>query len=647
MIAISMNNINKSFGIDTILEDISFAINEGERVALVGANGTGKTTLFRILMKETDYDNGDVYYGKDLTLGYLSQEGDVYGDQTLLDEVLTVFEGVLALEKELRDLEVAISQAGSSQNHDQLDRLMRIYDQKTEEFEKINGYAVDSEAKGILIGLGFAEEDLGKQVSQLSGGEKTRLLLGKLLLKKPNILLLDEPTNHLDTGSIQWLETFLKQYVGTVFLISHDRYFLDQVTDRTFELSHKTLRTYNGSYSYYVEQQALQEEIEEKHYEENQAEIKRQQEVIAKLKSFGREKQVKRARSREKLLGKMEVIDKPDSRRKPAKIHFTPNVLSGKDVLKIEGLKKSFGERLLFQGVDLEIYRGEKIALMGANGAGKSTFFNILLGTEDHYEGEICYGKNVHPIYFDQERDDLNPEDQVLHAIWNVYPKLTETQVRNMLGAFLFYGDDVYKLIRSLSGGEKARISLLRLMLSDSNFLFLDEPTNHLDIQSKEVLEDALCAYEGTLFVISHDRYFLNKVPDRILILEDQQISQYLGNYDYYIEKKKATEEHTLFLADDSATTTKTQQKLQRKKEKEKEAEERKQKALLKTLEDKIQDTEETLSELDRKLCMEEVYSDPVKVQEIMEEKTRLKETLEHLMTDWEHLLLEEKEKII
>ena len=639
MISIAMNNIKKSFGVDVILEDISFTINEGERVALVGSNGTGKTTLFKIITKEVDYDLGDIFYAKDLSIGYLSQHVDKENDNTLIEEVLTVFEEVMLLEKEIRVLEHDIAEAGSLEDHDKLDRLMKQYTKKTDEFTKINGYAYNSEAKGILIGLGFKEEDLSKKVRMLSGGEKTRVMLGKLLLKKPDILLLDEPTNHLDTDSVQWLEAFLRQYRGTIFVISHDRYFLDQLTNRTFELFNKSIRVYNGNYSYYVSQREIQAELDEKAYEENLAERKRQQEVIDQLKAFGREKQVKRARSREKLLDKMEVVEKPNYMKKRAKITFEPSVKSGKDVLKARGLSKSYGERCLFQNVDLDIYRGEKIALIGANGAGKSTLFNILLGVDKSFDGDIDFGTNVYPVYFDQERDDLQPDKTVLEEVWSTYPNFTETKVRNMLGAFLFTGDEVYKLIGTLSGGEKARISLLKLMLSDSNFLFLDEPTNHLDIESKEVLEDAITNYEGTVFVISHDRYFLNKVPDQILVLEDQSVKSYLGNYDYYIEKRAAEKAALEFANQSEDTTTKTQLKIQRKKDKEKEKEEKKLKKQITETEEAIHNTELEIENLNELLCLEEIYSNPEKVKEVAEQKSDKEKILHELMSTWEMLL--------
>lgn len=641
MISLSMNHIQKTFGVETILKDISFAIHEGERVALVGSNGAGKTTLFKILMQEIEYDSGDIYYGKDLSLGYLSQDTTITKDVGLLEDVLMIFEDIMQLEQEIRHLEQEIAEAGRQEDHEGLPLLMKNYDKKIEQFNKLNGYAYHSEAKGILIGLGFSENDFDKKVQMLSGGEKTRLMLGKLLLKKPDILLLDEPTNHLDTESLQWLETFLKQYTGTIFVISHDRYFLDQLTNRTFEIVNKTLKIYNGNYSYYIKQRQAETEIEEKHYEENLAERKRQQEVITKLRSFGREKQIKRARSREKLLDKMEVMEKPNYMKKRANIRFVPNILSGKDVLKIENLKKSYDERLLFEQLNLNVYRGEKIALIGANGSGKSTLFNILLGENTADEGSIHFGINVFPVYFDQKREDLNPSSNVIDAVWDVYPRLSETQVRTMLGAFLFSDNDVYKLIESLSGGEKARISLLKLMLSNSNFLFLDEPTNHLDIESKEVLEDALSAYEGTVFVISHDRYFLNKVPDRILVLENQRITEYPGNYDYYIEKKKVMQEQLQFFSEDQESITKTQRKIQKKKEKDREKEEKKLKIQLKDIEEKIHEKEKNLQELDELLCMENIYSDPSEVKEIIEKKTLIQQALDSLMEEWELLLLD------
>lgn len=636
-----MNNIKKTFGIDTILENISFSINEGERIGLVGSNGAGKTTLFKIITGELDYDNGEIYFGKDLTIGYLAQNTEIATTNTLLEEVLTVFEGVMILEKEIRILEHDISDAGAKEDFALLDRLMKQYSSKTEEFTKINGYAYNSEAKGILIGLGFKEEDFSKEVRMLSGGEKTRLMLGKLLLKKPDILLLDEPTNHLDTDSVQWLENFLKQYRGTIFVISHDRYFLDELTNKTYELFSRELKIYNGNYSFYVKQRLVDEEIALKTYEENQSQIKRQQEVIDKLKAFGREKQVKRARSREKLLDKMEKVEKPNYLKKKAKITFNTKIKSGKDVMKIRGVSKSYGERTLFSEVNLDIYREEKIALIGPNGAGKSTLFNILLGEDKNFEGEITFGTNVRPVYFDQDRDDLNHEVNILDEVWSTYPHIKEADLRSMLGAFLFFGDDVFKLVGTLSGGEKARISLLKLMLSDSNFLFLDEPTNHLDIESKEVLEDALCAYEGTVFVISHDRYFLNKVPDKILVLENQEIKEYFGNYDYYMEKKAMEKAAKEFENQTEDSSTKTQLKVQRKKDKEKEKEERKLKKQLTDTENRIHAIEQEITDLDHELCKEEVYSNPEKSMEITDLKTALNNELGDLLELWEKLLEE------
>ena len=641
MIALAMNNIKKTFGIDTILENISFSINEGERIGLVGSNGAGKTTLFKIITGELDYDNGEIYFGKDLTIGYLAQNTEIATTNTLLEEVLTVFEGVMVLEKEIRILEHEISDAGAKEDFTLLDRLMKQYSLKTEEFTKINGYAYNSEAKGILIGLGFKEEDFSKEVRMLSGGEKTRLMLGKLLLKKPDILLLDEPTNHLDTDSVQWLESFLKQYRGTIFVISHDRYFLDELTNKTYELFSRELKIYNGNYSFYVKQRLVDEEIALKTYEENQSQIKRQQEVIDKLKAFGREKQVKRARSREKLLDKMEKVEKPNYLKKKAKITFNTKIKSGKDVMKIRSVSKSYGERTLFSEVNLDIYREEKIALIGPNGAGKSTLFNILLGEDKNFEGEITFGTNVRPVYFDQDRDDLNHEVNILDEVWSTYPHIKEADLRSMLGAFLFFGDDVFKLVGTLSGGEKARISLLKLMLSDSNFLFLDEPTNHLDIESKEVLEDALCAYEGTVFVISHDRYFLNKVPDKILVLENQEIKEYFGNYDYYMEKKAMEKAAKEFENQTEDSSTKTQLKVQRKKDKEKEKEERKLKKQLTDTENRIHAIEQEITDLDHELCKEEVYSNPEKSMEITDLKTALNNELGDLLELWEKLLEE------
>lgn len=642
MITLALNNISKSYGVDTIIKDITFSLNEYEKVGLVGINGAGKSTLFKIIAGELSPDTGNVFLSKDTGIGYLEQNISIRSDNTLYEEVLDVFHDVMLLERELRTLEQKI--AKNSENSTLLDSLMKQYSQKSEEFSLMNGYSYNSEAKGILIGLGFSEEEMNKKVNTLSGGEMTRLMLSKLLLKKPNLLLLDEPTNHLDMNSVQWLEVYLKLYKGNVIVISHDRYFLDQLIGRTLEIRDKTLFDYRGNYSYYLEKKDLDEEIALKNYKDNQAELKRQRDIIRQLRAFGREKQIKRARSREKLLAKMERIDKPRSMEQQARISFSPSVQSGYEVMHARGLQKSYGNRHLFSNVCIDIYRGEKVALIGPNGSGKTTLFQILLGGETSDSGEVDYGTNVQIAYFDQTRSDLDERNTVIEEVWQSYPHLKETELRNMLAAFLFMGDDVFKLISSLSGGEKSRISLLKLMLSSSNFLFLDEPTNHLDIQSKEILEDALTAYEGTLFFISHDRYFLNKVADRILVLTENGLEEYLGNYDYY-QEKLAEQKEAMDILQTREVINKTQVKQQKKKDKEKEKELRSIKKKVSNLEESIANLEERLAFLDGELCREEIYSSPTESMRVQKEKEDVSSLLEETMSSWEELLLELEQK--
>lgn len=639
MIALSVNNIKKSFGVDPVIQDISFTLNEGERVGLVGINGTGKSTLFKIAAGIIEADSGEIFIGKGLKVGYLEQNPDLFSQNSVLDEVLTVFEELKAQEEELRSLEHEIALESSDPHSKVLKSLMDEYSHKMEEFNKNNGYAYNSEAKGVLRGLGFSEEELSKPVNVLSGGEKTRVALSKLLLKKPDVLLLDEPTNHLDTDSIEWLEGYLKQYKGTLLMISHDRYFLDQLVTRIFEIHNQTLYSYNGNYSAFVIQREENEEIETRKYENYQDEVKRQEEIIRQLKSFGREKSVKRARSREKLLDKMETVERPRFLRKKARMTFSLKKATGYDVLHVKNLSKSFGDRSLFSELELNIYRGEKVALIGPNGVGKTTLFNILMGRDSEYDGELKFGANVETTYFDQERGDLDTENMVLDEIWDEYPNLTEREVRTYLGAFLFQGEDVFKEISSLSGGEKARISLLKMMLSNSNFLFMDEPTNHLDIDSKEVLEAAIQDYEGTVFFISHDRYFLNQVATKIILLTPEGVSEYLGNYDYYLEKRAQLKEDQEALRQKPEEKTKTQLKDEKKKEREKREEERKIKKEREKIETSITELEEQLATIDELLCQEEVYSNPEKSKEVSLQKQDIEKELEFLYEKWEEVL--------
>lgn len=644
MVSLSVSNLKKTYGVDVIFDNVSFTINEREKVGIVGKNGAGKTTLFNIIADIEKADSGDIFIAKDSNVGYMSQNVNISSEKTVIEEVLTVFEDLINLENEIREIEHQISLY-----HDDVQKseeLLKMYSRKTEYFAENDGYSYNSLARGVLIGLGFSSEDLNKDVNLLSGGEKSRLLLAKILLKKPNILLLDEPTNHLDMDSISWLEAFLKNYNGTVLIISHDRYFLNTLTVKTIDMSRKTAKMYNFSYENYVIEKEKDEELEMKNYELNKAEIKRQKEIIEQLKAFGREKQVKRARSREKALDKMEVIYRPVKEKLKSNIMFESSVKSGKDVIQVENISKSFGERKLFENVNMDIYRSEKIAIIGANGAGKTTFFNILLGLETPDSGSVSYGTNVNKEYFNQERTDLNMENNVISEVWNSYPNLKEVQVRNYLAGFLFTGDEVFKKIDDLSGGEKSRISLLKLMLSKANLLFMDEPTNHLDIASKEILEDAICAYDGTVFVISHDRYFLNKVPDRIFELKDGKFTEYLGNYDYMMEKKAEIEDYNNFLKSQEDSPTKTQIKTQKKKDKELEKERKKLKNDEKKLLDEIHRLEEKIVHIDKELCKEEVYTDAQKMKDYIREKIEIQDKIEDLYEKWEVLsiMLEEED---
>ena len=637
MIVLSCNNLNKSFGIDSILENVNFTVNEYDKIGIIGVNGTGKTTLFKIISGIYGYDSGDIYTSKDCEIGYLEQNTNFHSENTILEEVLEVFKDVIEMEKYLRDLEHKISEESSNTNSTTLEKLMNEYSNKLEAFSDMNGYGYKSEAKGVLKGLGFSDEDMDKPISILSGGEKTRVLLGKLLLKKPTLLLLDEPTNHLDSEAIEWLEVFLKQYKGTVILISHDRYFLDQVVNRIFEIHNKKLKTYNGNYSDFIKASAIEKELELKKFEDQQKDIKKQEESIERLKAFGREKHLKRARSKEKALAKVDVLDKPEAYRKKAKIEFNPSVTSGNDVLQLRDISMGYGERILFKDLNLDIYRGEKVALIGANGIGKSTLFKIIMNEITPLSGDIKFGTNVNVSYFHQEQKTLNLDNTIIDEIWEDNKQLTQTSLRTLLGAFLFEGEEVFKKISTLSGGERARVAILKLILSNANLLLLDEPTNHLDIDSKEVLEEALSSYTGTIFTISHDRYFLNTVVDKVLVLDENGITEYLGNYDYYIEKKKQVQEmNTVEVIEEK---TKTQLKEEKRKEREQREAEKKNRVKRQNIEKEIEETEAKIEEMDVLLCQEEVYSNPEKSKDVSLQKASLEEKLSALYEEWEPLM--------
>ena len=642
MIMLSCNNVSKSFGVETILEDISFSVNEGDKIGIVGVNGTGKTTLFKVITGIFPHDKGDIFTSKNCRLGYLEQNTNFYSEKTIYDEVVSVFSDLIEAEKELRSLEhqIASLSAKESSSGDQLKKAMDTYGKKYEEFEKKNGYAYKSEVRGTLKGLGFSDEEMNKPVNVLSGGEKTRVLLAKLLLSKPSLLLLDEPTNHLDADAIEWLEAFLRSYEETIMIISHDRYFLDQSVNRIFEMENKRLISYNGNYTDYQKQAKINREIRLRQYENQQRDIKKQEESIERLKAYGREKHLKRARSKEKMLDKVDRLDKPQELRKKARFNFVLRHHSGNDVLKVQGLGKSFDDRKLFEGVDFELYRGEKVALIGPNGVGKSTLFKIIMGDESQDQGEYKLGQGVDIAYFHQEQKSLNLENSIIDEVWDDNPHMTQTKVRNLLGAFLFEGEDVFKSIRSLSGGERARVAILKLILSKSNLLLLDEPTNHLDIDSKEVLEDALKEYEGTLLTISHDRYFLNTVVDRILVLKPNGIEEYLGNYEYYQNKKKEESEKShLAEMEDLPSKTKTQIKEERRREKELKKNENKAKKLIKDIEVEIELLEKQIGGLDYMLCQEEVYTSPERTREVNQEKSDLEKRLSKLYEKWEQIV--------
>lgn len=628
---LACKNISKSFGTVSVLNDVSFHINEREKAAIVGINGSGKSTLFKIIMHELSSDEGEVIISKGSTIGYLSQHQDLSTENTIYDEVLSVKAEIIIMEESIRKLEADMKEASG----DALNNILNSYTKLTHEFESKNGYAYKSEVTGVLKGLGFAEDEFGKKVTALSGGQKTRVALGKLLLSTPDIILLDEPTNHLDMESIAWLETFLLNYNGAVVVIAHDRYFLNKVVSKVIEIDNTKAQVFEGNYSEYAEKKEQQREILIKHYFNQQKEIKHQEEVIAKLRSFNREKSIKRAESREKLLNKIERIDKP-SVNSSMSIHLEPQILSGNDVLTVKGLKKSYGKQLLFSNVDFEIKRGEKTAIIGNNGTGKTTILKIINNVVNADSGKIKIGAKVHLGYYDQEHHVLDMSKSIFDEISDTYPYMDNTSIRNALAAFLFTGDDVFKLIRDLSGGERGRISLVKLMLSEANFLILDEPTNHLDIISKEILENALNAYTGTILYVSHDRYFINKTATRILDLSNQSLVNYIGNYDYYLEKKPIIDvPNDVINGYDEPVT---ENKLDWKTQKEEQAKQRKRQNDLNKIEEEISLYEKRIEEIDVLLTLDENFSNPDKLLEFSAEKEALEKNLENAMIRWEEI---------
>lgn len=634
MPVLSCNNLTKSYIVDTVIEDISFTVEDGDKIGVLGLNGSGKTTLFNILAGDIHQDKGEIFIQKDLVLGYLRQHVKIDSQNTVFEECLMVFEHLIGMEKNLRNLEKEIAELGVEGDSDRLASLMNRYANLTEEFQEKNGYGFKSEIRGTLIGLGFTEEDFDKEVNILSGGQKSRLSLAKLLLEKPDLLLLDEPTNHLDIDAIGWLEKFLKDYKGAVLIISHDRYFLDNVVNRIFYLENKTIKVYNTNYSRFMEQRKKDLEVLKRQYEDQQKEIKRQEEIIARFMNYGDSRYIKQAQSRQRLLDKMKLIDKPMNSKK-SRLRFEPKIKSGRDVLSVDNIKKAFDDFVLLEDISFDIYRGERVGLIGPNGIGKTTLFKIVLGEVGYDEGDITLGRNVITGYFDQEMGNLNLDKTVIDEIWDEYPKLNYYEIRTILSQFMFVGDDIFREVSDLSGGEKGRLSLLKLMLSNANFLLMDEPTNHLDIDSKEVLEDAILNYEGTLFVISHDRYFLNRVTDKILELTPEGLKEYLGNYDYYLEKKN----ESLYEEDEEDTKTKTQIKLERKKEKELIQKERERKRQIKKLEEEITQTEKSIEEIDSLLYDPDIYEDHEKIVELSQKRQELQDELDNLYEKWISLI--------
>ena len=630
---LSCQNISKAFVENQVLKNVSFHIEDHEKAAIVGINGAGKTTLLRIIVGEMTPDDGQVVLAKDKTLGYLAQNSTVDTSHTIYEELLSVKADLLRLEEKIRECENNMKHADG----DALEDLMKQYTSLTHAFETGGGYLYRSELVGVLKGLGFTEDEFSKPVATLSGGQKTRVALGRLLLQNPDLIILDEPTNHLDMNSIAWLETYLLNYKGAVLIVSHDRYFLDRIAGKVIEIDQSKATTFMGNYSDYAVKKEQLRVAAWNAYMNQQREIKHQEEVIEKLKSFNREKSIKRAESREKMLDKIEVIEKPSEVRTDMKLTLTPRILSGNDVLTVEHLSKSFDSHKLFTDVNFEIKRGEHVAIIGDNGSGKTTLLKILNGLVPADQGTFRLGSNVEIGYYDQEHHVLHSEKTLFEEISDDYPYLNNTQIRNVLAAFLFTGEDVFKRISDLSGGERGRVSLAKLVLSNANFLILDEPTNHLDIMSKEILEDALNGYEGTILYVSHDRYFINRTAHRILDLTEGQFVSYVGNYDYYLEKHDtvmaAIEASTPQSADaDNTAATKAAEsevKLDWKAQKEEQARLRKKENDLKKCEEKI-------AELDQ--AIEASAHDFVKLNQLMAEKEEAETALEEKMERWMYL---------
>ena len=641
---LSCQNLSKTFVDRPILKQASFQLEEHEKAAIVGVNGAGKTTLLKMIIGQLPADEGLITFAKDKTFGYLAQQSDLSSSHTIYEELLSVKQDLVSMEQQLRDLEKSMKHCEGTQ----LEEIMDRYTRMTHDFEVRGGLLYKSELTGVLKGLSFLDEDFDKQISTLSGGQKTRVSLAKLLLQSPDLIILDEPTNHLDIASISWLETYLKSYKGAVLIVSHDRYFLDRVVTKVIAIENGLVRSYAGNYSDYAAKAAMLRKAAVNAYLKQQEEIHHQQQVIDKLKSFNREKSIKRAESREKMLDKMELLEKPVEIRDDMHLKLTPQIISGNDVLSIEDLSKHFGSLTLFEHVDIEIKRGEHVAIIGDNGTGKTTLLKIINELESMDSGQIRLGSKVEIGYYDQEHHVLHSEKTLFDEISDDYPTLTNTQIRNTLAAFLFTGDDVFKKISELSGGERGRVSLAKLMLSNANFLILDEPTNHLDITSKEILEQALNDYEGTVLYVSHDRYFVNQTATRILDLYNKQFYSFAGNYDYYLEKKDVVEQPSGAVQPNGQTTTAgantdaaesaSDSKLSWQQQKEEQALRRKKENRLRKCEDDIAALEDEIAQLNEQMADPAIATDVAKLQELSKKQNALQETLEQRYEEWEEL---------
>ena len=621
---INIKNLSKTYVTEKILDDVDLIVEDTDKIGLIGNNGSGKTTLFKILLNEISSDSGEIYMKKNIKIGYLEQQLDIHSENTLYNECQEIFKDIIAMEKDLRKLEHAISDP-DNQN---LDRDIEQYGKLQEKFQDLDGYSYPSRIRGALIGLGFTEDDFDRSVNELSGGQKSRLALAKLLLSSPDLMLLDEPTNHLDIYAISWLEKYLKDYKKAAIIISHDRYFLDSIVNKISLLENKKLTHFNGNYSVYLKERRKQIEILKKQYLNQEREIKRQEEIIKRYLNMGRDRFIRAGKSRQKLLDKMKQVD-PPGEKKNLNVSFIPKFDSGHDVLMVEDLKKSYGEKLIFENISMNVYKKDKVGIIGPNGVGKSTLFKILNNKLDKDQGEVKFGSRVIVSYFDQEMENLNSDNTVIDEIWDNFPKLNHYEVRSYLAKFLFIGDDIFKTIDELSGGEKAKVSLLKIMLQGANLLLLDEPTNHLDIDSKSVLEDALNSYEGTVISISHDRYFLNSTCNKILAMSQDRMDEYLGNYDYYLEKTKKYDEF------EEEEISKTQIANQKKLDREERNREKKRKEKLENLENDIHDKEDRVKKIEEELSKNETYEDIELVQDLSKERESLQEELDILYMEW------------